>query len=189
LATAAAYALLRNPAWYVLTCRSLVRFNLLIGAYHQRELARWFALMTMMFEFTEPLTSSLKTEHRRFLKEHLDPPPIFKMWIGRYNGDWPDLHWSHHMGMSMSLTPEASGDPYKCNTQTTTIVLGALCIHTYSSTVDPDFPGYRGAPIKQVWPAREEQINWPPLIGLSDDMVIALAESLAAQTTPSPGWE
>jgi hypothetical protein len=160
-----------------------------LTAYHQRELARWFALMTMMIEFTDPLTAALTREDRKFLAGHLDPPPIFKMWIGRYSGGQPDLHWSHHMGMSMSLTPEESGDPYKCNTQTTTIVLGALCIHTYSSTVDPDFPGYVGAPIKQVWPVSEEIVDWPLRIGLSNDRVVALAESLAAQTRPVPGWE
>jgi hypothetical protein len=160
-----------------------------LTAYHQRELARWFALMTMMAEFMDPLTKALTSEHRKFLKENLDPPPIFKMWIGRYSGTNPDLHWSHHMGMNMSLTPEVSGDPYKCNTQTTTLVIGALCIHTYSSTVDPDFPGYRRAPIKQVWPVIEERMIWPPMIGLNDDNIIALAEALGAQTKPLPGWE
>jgi hypothetical protein len=155
--------------------------------YHQRELARWFALMTMMVEFTDPLTASLTREDRKFLADHRHPPPIFKMWIGRYSGAHPDLHWMRHMGMSMSLTPEESGDPYKCNTQTTTIVIGALCIHTYSSTVEPDFPGYVDAPIKQVWPVGEEPITWPPFIGLGDDRVIALAEALAAQTPSVPG--
>jgi hypothetical protein len=129
--------------------------------YNQRELARWFALMTMMAEFMDLLTASLTKEYRQFLKDHLEPPPIFKMWIGRCVGPNPDLHWSHHMGMSMSLTPEALGDPYKCNTQTTTLILGALCIHTYSSIVDPDFAGYVGAPIEQVWPVSEKSIVWP----------------------------
>jgi hypothetical protein len=124
------------------------KFNL--TSYQQRELARWFTLMTMMVEFTDPLTATLTREDRRFLTDHRDPPPIFKMWIGRYSGTQSEQHWCRHVGPSMSLTPGEGRDPYKCNTQTTTIVIGALCIHTYSSTVDPDFQGYVGAPIKQV---------------------------------------
>ena len=156
---------------------------------HQRELARWFTLMTMMSEFTDPMTAALRRDDRRFLTDHLDPPPIFKMWIGRYIGRHPEQHWCRHTGMSMSLTADGSNDPSRCNTQTTTIVLGALCIHTYSSTVDPDFPGYMGAPIIQVWPVSDETIGWPPVIGLSDEKIIALSESLAAHTKPVPGWE
>jgi hypothetical protein len=156
--------------------------------YQQRELARWFALMTMMVEFTDPATAALTVEDRNFLKIHHDPPQTFKMWIGRYIGKHPEQHWCRHTGMNMSLMPEASDDPYKCNTQVTTIVLGALCIHTYSSTVDPDFPGYVGAPIEQIWPVREQTIPWPPLVGLGDDNIIMLAESLGAHTKPVPGW-
>lgn len=154
----------------------------------QRELARWFTLMTMMVEFTDPATAALTGKDRTFFKINRDPPPNFKMWIGRYIGKHPEQHWCRHIGMNMSLTPEPSDDPYKCNTQVTTIVLGALCIHTYSSTVDPDFPGYVGAPIEQIWPLREQIIQWPLLVGLNDNNIIALAESLGAHTKPVPGW-
>jgi hypothetical protein len=163
--------------------------SLNLTTYHQRELARWFTLMTMMVEFTSPATAALTSDDRRYLKDRLDPPPIFKMWIGRYSGTRPEQHWCRHVGMNMSLTPEGSGDPYRCNTQVTTIVIGALCIHTYSSTVDPNFPGYAGAPLEQVWPVQEQSISWPPLIGLGDDRIVALAESLAAQTIPVSGWD
>jgi hypothetical protein len=155
---------------------------------YQTQLARWFALMTAMIEFSDPATATLTREDRLFLKDRLDPPPIFKMWIGRYVGMHTEQHWCRHTGMNMSLTPDVSGDPYKCNTQTTTIVLGALCIHTYSSAIDPDFPGYVGAPIEQVWPVEKQAISWPLSIGMSDSKVIALSESLAAQTRPLPGW-
>jgi hypothetical protein len=54
--------------------------------------------------------------------------------------------------------------------------------------MQPNFLGYVNAPIKQAWPVRNGPIHWPPLLGLSDDRVIALAEWFVAQATSVPGW-
>src|SRR6478609_10019799 len=66
--------------------------------------------------------------------------------IGSITTDWQRRH------------RQASND-----TQTTTLVIGQLCAHAFSSRTMPDFQGYKGAAeLFQIWPTGPAIEWWLP---------------------------
>jgi hypothetical protein len=151
----------------------------------QRAIAALLCLITIRAEFTELSTVSITDADRTWLREKLEPPPLWQIWIARYIGDQPESHWFRHYGMQIVSTPDEAAEPGGCNTQTSTMVLGQLCAHTFSSSVFPEFSGYK-ATLFKIWPISGYDINTAVLPRMGDDDVISLSEALARGMKPIP---
>ena len=152
----------------------------------QRTLAAFFCLITMRLQFLGAMRP-IPAWDRLYLKEHLEPPPLWFVWIAEYIGEKPDDHWSRFCGLQVvspndSTPADKIGTDY-CNTQCTTLVIGKLCVHLFSSTVDPVL-GYEGIRLSQIWPRSGFALNTAFLPTIADDRVIALHESVAANSVP-----
>jgi hypothetical protein len=89
-------------------------------------------------------------------------------------------YWYNQFPMAMKSFPkemletlspqELSARPEDSNTQVTTVVVGRLCAHMFSTTVYDDFTGYVEPAMAQVWPINGLSIDtrWLPGIGTED---------------------
>src|SRR5262249_10222680 len=100
----------------------------------QKALAALFCLITIRAEFSELSTLVVPTSDRTWLKDHLEAPALWQIWINRYTGSEPESHWCRHYGLRLQSSPDDQIGSSECNTQTTTLVLGQLCVHAFSST-------------------------------------------------------
>ncbi len=148
----------------------------------QRSLAAFFCLISMRLEFLGSLRAIPPTD-RLYLKEYREPPPMWCVWIAKYGGDKPDDHWSRYIGMQVGSTPAEKVGPEHCNMQVTTMVVGQLCAHLYSSTVSP-LLGYEGIRLTRIWPLTGLSIDARFLPVLDDATVVALQEALARESKP-----
>jgi hypothetical protein len=152
----------------------------------QRIIAALLCLITIRVEFADLATLAVPPEDRTWIKEHLLPPMSWRIWIARYDGSQSGQHWCRHHGMSIVSSPDESGGSYQCNTQVTTMVIGQLCAHLFSSTALPDFAGYEGVRLTQIWPPSNFDIQTRLLANLSDDAVVSLSEALVREMSPIP---
>jgi hypothetical protein len=152
----------------------------------QRALAALLCLITVRTEFAELNTISVSKEDRDWLREKMEPPPLWQIWIARYIGTEPENHWCRHFGMQLVPSPDVKLETPECNTQTTTLVLGQLCAHAFSSSVFPEFSGYK-TPLCRIWPLAGWDIFSSALPRVADDDIISLAEALARGMKPIPG--
>jgi len=83
----------------------------------------------------------------------------------------------------VSSPDEGVGAP-KCNTQTTTFVIGQFCAHVFSSTSIPDFEGYTGANLCRIWPLTGWDVDCRALPTIRDRGVLSLSEALAREIPP-----
>jgi len=157
----------------------------MLNEWGQRALASLLCLITMRAEFMHPPTQAASPSDRLWIKDQLQPPPFWQVWIARYVGTRAAEHWCRHYGMQLvSAASEISGTP-KCETQATTFVLGQLCAHVFSSTSIPNFSGYDGALCK-IWPLTGWDIDCRFLPKITDTGVISLSEALAREIPPIP---
>jgi hypothetical protein len=64
-------------------------------------MAALFCLITVRAEFSELSTLSVSVDDRTWLKEKMEPPPLWQIWIARYVGTEPETHWCRHVGMQL----------------------------------------------------------------------------------------
>lgn len=160
--------------------------TILLQTFEQRILAALLCLITIRVEFTDRATMATPQEDRQWLKEKLEPPPAWRIWIARYDGTESDRHWCRHHGMQIVSSPDESVGPNKCNTQTTTLVIGKLCAHLFSSTVFDDMFGYEGVHLTQIWPSLNLDIDWRHATSLSDAAILSLSEALVREMPSVP---
>jgi hypothetical protein len=148
-------------------------------------MAALFCLITVRAEFSELSTLSVSVDDRTWLREKMEPPPLWQIWIARYVGIEPETHWCRHVGMQLVSSPDVKLDTHECNTQTTTMVLGELCAHAFSSSVFPEFSGYK-TPLCRIWPLSGWDIKSSTLPDVGDDDIVWLAEAVARGMKPIP---
>lgn len=148
----------------------------------QRHLAAFLSLISMRLEFLGRMRAIPATD-RLYLKANRLPPPSWMIWIAKYAGEKADEHWSRYCGIQVGLTPADKVGPDYCNTQVTTLVLGKLCAHLFSSTELP-FEGYEGARLTRIWPLTGLSLNTSFLPDISDEAVVSLHEALARESKP-----
>jgi hypothetical protein len=136
--------------------------------------------MTIMVEQTHPSSATIPADVPAWFMQHLEPPPTFRILIGRYTGSNPNQHWTRHVAMPIFLEPPKRGDLTDANSQATTIVIGELCAHTLNSPVITHLPRYTNIVLHQIWPMTDANVSWPGLSSLTDLQVISLAEAIAA---------
>jgi hypothetical protein len=159
-----------------------------LADHGQRLLAAFLCLISMRMQFLGSMRPIPQSD-RRYLKDHHQPPPLWVIWIARFDGEKPDDHWSRFCGLQVvsefeSTPADKIGVEY-CNTQCTTMVIGKLCAHLFSSTVSPVL-GYDGIRLTKIWPPSGYDINTRFLPGIDDEHVVWLHEALARESKPLP---
>lgn len=155
----------------------------LIQTFEQRILAAFLCLITLRVEFTNLSTQTTTSEDREWLMKNFEPPEHWKIWIANYVGKDPEVDWCRHFGMDLVFNPVHDGKPPKCNTQTTTIVIGHLCAHIFSSTA-LDVRGYEPLNFPPIWPPRNFDMDWGYVLHISPPDVLNLSEALAKSFQP-----
>ncbi len=82
-----------------------------------------------------------------------------------------------------SLKAVTAGPEYS-NTQVTTLIVGKLCAHLFSSTVWTDFPGYEEPKLSSIWPQGHFDIDTGALPGIAAKLVPWLHETIAREGNP-----
>lgn len=156
---------------------------ILLGIAEQMLLASLLCLITVRNEFSALAAIAVPAEERAWLRTQLTPPwKNWKIWIARYVGARLNEHWVLHYPMHIDSEPGAETGPHKTNTQTTTLVIGQLCAHVFSSTIiGEDFPGYEGINLCQIWPPSQFGIEWRSVPAYGEPALFALAEALGRE--------
>jgi len=154
----------------------------LLDTEGQRKLAAFLCLMAMRLEFLGRMRA-IPPSDRVFLKDHGEPPGLWTIWIAGYRGENADEHWSRYCGMQIGSTPAEKVGPDYCNTQVTTMVIGKLCAHLFSSTETPIL-GYEGIRLMRVWPLTDLDMNTRFLPTIPENAILWLHEALARESTP-----
>jgi hypothetical protein len=152
------------------------------GESNQRQLAAFLCLISMRLEFLG-IMRAIPAIDRHYLKDHLEPPVMWTIWVAAYAGAKPDEHWSRYCAMQVGSTPADIVGPEHCNTQVTTLVIGKLCAHLYSSTETPVL-GYEGIQLTRIWPTSGLSIDTRFLPPLTDEDVVSLHEAFARESVP-----
>jgi hypothetical protein len=150
----------------------------------QHKLAAFLCLISMRLQFLGRM-HAIPAVDRLYLKENGCPPALWAIWLARYAGEKPDEHWSRFLGMQLGSTPTDKVGPDHCNTQVTTLVIGKLCAHLFSSTETPVL-GYEGIRLTRIWPPTGLGIGTEFIPPVTDKAIIWLHEALARESKPLP---
>ena len=122
----------------------------LLDTFSQRLLATFLCLVSMRVRLSTEMRANPQTD-RDWLRFKFEPPPNWQIWIAQYEGKsrMDELY----SGIQVSLTPAMPISPNPYNTQVTTLVVGRLCAHLYSSTVWTTFAGYSGGDLRAIGPS------------------------------------
>ncbi len=132
----------------------------------QKTVTTWIAMKAMVAEFFDPSYAAIPLLERQFLNANRLPPDNWKIWIGNYKrGSWAG-QWAHSASGLASPESVARRKPETPNTQTSTLIVGQLYCHAFSSEirslVDRVQLGETGlAKLPQIWPVRESFVAWP----------------------------
>lgn len=143
----------------------------------QKLIAAWATLLSVMGEYTDLRTQSIPAEHRYFLKNSLQPPVGWRIWIGSYQGSQWKQRYRHHgfQCFSPTCTPAKPG----FNTQFSTFVIGGLLLHIASTALpnaDFNFSDPSAMGLNQIWPP-QAAFSWPSFPILSDGEANEVADA------------
>jgi len=154
--------------------------RVLLEPAHQYAVATFLCLVTTRIDASAKIAHPIPVSDHHHLIQNREPGPSWKIWIMRFiDGDGSD-YWYNQFPMAMKAFPremletlspqQLSARPEDSNTQVTTIVVGRLCAHLFSTTVYDDFTGYVEPAMTQVWPINGMTIDtrWLPGIGAED---------------------
>lgn len=160
-----------------------------LNADSQKLIATWIAMKAMVGEFFDPSTAAVPLSERQFLRDRRQPPDNWKIWIGNYTRKKWSGQYVHTTSSIDSADGLARRDPNVPNTQTTTIVVGNMYAHVFSSDIPAVIGGYglnesKQEKIAQIWPIRESFIAWPPIaMNDTDADAVAMAIVLSLQSS------
>ena len=156
----------------------------LLETFNQRLLASFLCLVSMRVELSSHEMRAIPAQDHEWLIKYFQPPPSWKIWISRYDGS--PLIDQRYTAMQIASSPDVPRGVKYCNTQVTTLVIGQLCAHMFSSTVWPDFSGYDGAELTMIWPPQRFDIDLDDLPVIIETEVPWLHETIARTSTPIP---
>lgn len=170
---------------------------LLNDADHHR-ISAWAMMFTMVLEFLDPHTLATTQQERKEFSIVPAPNNEWMIWLGQSN-DWPRWDFYHYGwlhgeqaddGKFLATTPLSARTAPTCNSQTTTIRVGQLLVHTYSTRtpavhVDPIMFALTHG-LHLLWPLPPDPgFNSNPLRRLTKDQVTAVAWELMGRIAPS----
>jgi hypothetical protein len=165
------------------TTRLMHGNTLILDRIQQMLVATLLCLIAVRNEFSALGARGVSEQERMWLRTRLTPPWNWQIWVARYAGSRPNEHWCYHYPLHIASTPTAETGPDKCNTQTTTLAVGELCAHLFSSTEILDFPGYQGIHLCKIWPPGDLLIDWRLVPAYEEPVLMSLAESLSRDTS------
>jgi hypothetical protein len=151
--------------------------SMVLSIFEQMTLASLLCLIVMRYEFLAvPRMVAVPDNDRDWLRAHHYPPwRHWKIWVARYDGPADQL-WAYHLPMHIDSRTAETG-PHKVNTQSTTLVIGQICAHAFSST-EIDFGGFRGIQPARIWPPCGQMIDWAAVPAYGDEILLSWAEAL-----------
>jgi hypothetical protein len=174
--------------------------NLLLGQpcllepIHQYAVAAFLCLVNIRIDISNRIARAIPKEDHEHLMQKREPGSSWRIWIMYYTeGNGRSYEYSHFpMTMKQfrqselaSLTAaEIAGRAEEANTQVTTICIGRLCAHLYSSSVERNFGGYDGAPMTQIWPITGRYIDTHLLPPIDPNNAIWLHETIGRARNP-----
>jgi hypothetical protein len=154
----------------------------LLNVFSQRLLASFLCLVCMRVELASRDLRAIPASDRNWLMNRFEASPHWKIWIARYEGD-PRMD-QRHTTMHVASSPNVPTGIEHCNSQVTTLVIGHLYVHLFSSTVWPDFPGYEGVELTSIWPPCQFDIEVSMLPVIAEAEVPWLHETIGRTSPP-----
>lgn len=149
----------------------------LLDTFSQRLLAAFLCLVSMRVELSSHDMRAIPASDRNWLRTRFEPPPDWTIWIGRYEGS-PRMD-ERYTAMHVASAPDVPTGVEYCNSQVTTLVIGQLCAHMFSSTVWRNFRGYHGLQCPAIWPPWSYDIEVSHLTVIAEADVPWLHEAIA----------
>lgn len=160
----------------------------------RRILVRWLVLKLLVAEHhqqsDQPADPIFSQEHRIQFMNNGTIPDGIRIWLSRCGqGKWSCAFFRHSIGMTAGTTAELPADIDRSRKTVQSVTWGiGLALFHISATIDPKvYPAldlFDTGPIRRLWPIRDRDIVWPPIMGLSeaeaDAMSFALEELLQA---------
>jgi hypothetical protein len=153
-----------------------------LNTFYQRLLASFLCLICMRVEATS--IRAIPSADRDWLMKHFEPPKNWNIWIARYEG--AQLIDQRYTAMQVASSPDVPRGIEHCNSQVTTLVIGQLYAHLFSSTIWSNFSGYRGADLTLIWPPQRFDVEAYNLPVITEADVPWLHETIARICTPVP---
>lgn len=168
-----------------------------LDAEAQSILAGWIAKTRMAADTLFAESSAISPAERTWVMTTGRAPDSWQIWLARHtNAEWETA--LDHVGLALHRAADHERSKNEINTQSTTIGIGKLLIHTFSSaipTVEFDPSAEFGPRLRRLWPPRPKKLlfwpihggemSWPPGHSLSDEEVERLGRHLYAHYTPS----
>jgi hypothetical protein len=142
-------------------------------------LAPMLALVSIRVELTAKTMRAVPQDEIKHLKDMMRPSVNWRIWIARHSGRNLTDYSYRYTAMQIESTPTAVFGPEHCNTQVTTLVVGQLYAHVLFSTVWPNFQGYEGVSLTQIWPANDLHIRTEFLPAMPEQDGISLHEAIS----------
>ncbi len=152
---------------------------LLLTTINQLHIASLLCLIAMRNEFNYLGVRAISDAERDWLRMKLTPPWNWQIWLSRYVGRSQRECWYWQFPMHVSSSPPSETGPHKCNTQTTTLAIGQLGAHLFSSTDFPEFGGYEGIHLCKIWPPAQWHVDWRRVPAYNELVLRHLADALS----------
>jgi hypothetical protein len=156
----------------------------LLWPTEQRLLATFLCLVCMRVEFSSRDMRAIPAADHEWIMKRSEPPAHWKIWIARYSGK-PRMD-ERYTAMQIASSPDVPSGVEHCNSQVSTLVVGKLCAHLFSSTAWRNFIGYEGVDLVQIWPPTTVPIEIANLPVILEEDVPWLHEAVARETPNIP---
>jgi hypothetical protein len=145
-------------------------------------LAPMLALVSLRVELTAKSMRAVPQSEIKNLMENGRPSANWRIWIARHSGPMDCAY--RYTAMQIESEPTAKFGPEYCNTQVTTLFVDQLYAHLLFSTTWPNFQGYEGVSLTQIWPANDLYIRteFLPLMTEQDGVLLHEAISRAGKS-------
>ena len=140
-------------------------------------LAPMLALVSARVELTAKTMRAVPQGEIKYLMETGRASANWRIWIARHSG--PMDYAYRYTAMQIESEPTAKFGPEYCNTQVTTLFVGRLYAHILFSTIWPNFQGYEGVSLTQIWPAHDLHIRTEFLPMMSEQDGVLLHEAIS----------
>lgn len=168
--------------------------RILLEPTHQYAVAAFLCLVATRIDASAKLAHPIPPSDHLHLINKREPGESWRIWISEYPEGGANDYWYNQFPMAMKAFPRStletlspqqlSARAEDSNTQVTTLVVGRLFAHMFSTAVWTEFGGYLDAPIAQIWPVNGLIIDTHWLPAISEDEVHWLHEAIGRDRNP-----
>jgi hypothetical protein len=154
----------------------------------RRRLVAWLVLKLLVAEHhaqaDHPADPIFSEQHRTDFMDNGTIPDGIRIWVAKCGrGNWVSAFYRQSIGMTASTKPELSAgvDRSSKTVQSVTWGIGMALFHI-SATTDPTvYPGldlFGVGAIRRLWPLRDRDMTWPPMLGITEADADSLTRTL-----------